>query len=103
MIVLPDADLVMTTSAIMSSAFGCSGQRCMAGSMAVAVGKVGNALIESLDHAAAGLRVGPTDSDDSVAMDRWLIRPPEPASFAILILESRKAPALGAMDESLFW
>jgi len=68
MIVMPDADLEATTSAIMSSAFGCSGQRCMAGSMAVAVGKVGNALIERLDHAAAGLRVGPTDSDDSVAM-----------------------------------
>jgi malonate-semialdehyde dehydrogenase (acetylating)/methylmalonate-semialdehyde dehydrogenase len=68
MIVMPDADLEFTAGAIMGSAFGCSGQRCMAGSMAVAVGKVGEPLIERLDHAAARLRVGPTDSDDSVAM-----------------------------------
>jgi len=68
MIVMPDADLDMTTAAIMGSAFGCAGQRCMAGSMAVAVGKAGDPLLEHLDHAATELRVGPTDSDDSVGM-----------------------------------
>jgi malonate-semialdehyde dehydrogenase (acetylating)/methylmalonate-semialdehyde dehydrogenase len=68
MIVMPDADLDMTTTAIMGSAFGCAGQRCMAGSMAVAVGKAGDPLLEHLDHAATALRVGPTDSDDSVGM-----------------------------------
>src|SRR5947208_4745005 len=68
MIVMPDADLEATTSAIMGSAFGCSGQRCMAGSMAVTVGRVVGPLLEHLDRAAASLRVGPTDSDNSVAM-----------------------------------
>jgi len=68
MIVMPDADLETTTSAIMGSAFGCSGQRCMAGSMAVTVGRVVGPLLEHLDRAAASLRVGPTDSDNSVAM-----------------------------------
>jgi malonate-semialdehyde dehydrogenase (acetylating) / methylmalonate-semialdehyde dehydrogenase len=68
MIVLPDADLDVTTTAIMGSAFGCTGQRCMAGSMAVTVGEVGDPLLKHLDRAATQLRVGPTDSDDSVAM-----------------------------------
>jgi malonate-semialdehyde dehydrogenase (acetylating)/methylmalonate-semialdehyde dehydrogenase len=58
---MPDADLDAATNQIMGAAFGCSGQRCMAGSVAVAVGKAGNPLIESLDAAARKMRVGPTD------------------------------------------
>jgi malonate-semialdehyde dehydrogenase (acetylating) / methylmalonate-semialdehyde dehydrogenase len=62
MLVMPDADLDAATSQIMGAAFGCSGQRCMAGSVAVAVGKAGDPLVESLDSAAKKIRVGPTDS-----------------------------------------
>src|SRR4029079_2593795 len=61
MLVMPDADLDAATNQIMGAAFGCSGQRCMAGSVAVAGGKAGNPLIESLDAAAKKMRVGPTD------------------------------------------
>jgi malonate-semialdehyde dehydrogenase (acetylating) / methylmalonate-semialdehyde dehydrogenase len=61
MLVMPDADLDAATNQIMGAAFGCSGQRCMAGSVAVAVGKAGDPLIESLDAAAKKMRVGPTD------------------------------------------
>ena len=68
MIVLPDADLDATTGAVMGAAFGCAGQRCMAGSVAVAIGDVGDELIERLAKAAAALKVGPTDQDDSVGM-----------------------------------
>ena len=38
LIVMPDADLDVTVPAIMSSAFGAGGQRCLAGSVAVLVG-----------------------------------------------------------------
>jgi malonate-semialdehyde dehydrogenase (acetylating)/methylmalonate-semialdehyde dehydrogenase len=68
MIVMPDADLDLATPAIMGSAFGCAGQRCMAGSMAVAVGKAADPLLGRLDDAATQLKVGPTDSDDSAGM-----------------------------------
>jgi malonate-semialdehyde dehydrogenase (acetylating)/methylmalonate-semialdehyde dehydrogenase len=61
MLVMPDADLDAATNQIMGAAFGCSGQRCMAGSVAVAVGKAGDPLIESLGAAAKKMRVGPTD------------------------------------------
>jgi len=61
MLVMPDADLDAATSQIMGAAFGCSGQRCMAGSVAVAVGRAGDPLLESLDAAAKKMRVGPTD------------------------------------------
>jgi malonate-semialdehyde dehydrogenase (acetylating)/methylmalonate-semialdehyde dehydrogenase len=62
MLVMPDADLDAATNQIMGAAFGCSGQRCMAGSVAVAVGKAGDPLVESLDAAAKKMRVGPTDT-----------------------------------------
>jgi malonate-semialdehyde dehydrogenase (acetylating)/methylmalonate-semialdehyde dehydrogenase len=68
MLVLPDADLDAATSQIIGAAFGCSGQRCMAGSVAVAVGKAGDPLLESLNAAARRMRVGPTDNGGDVDM-----------------------------------
>lgn len=68
MLVMPDADLDAATNQIIGAAFGCSGQRCMAGSVAVAVGKAGDPLIESLDAAAKKMSVGPTDTNDTVDM-----------------------------------
>ncbi len=68
MLVLPDADMDAATNQIIGASFGCSGQRCMAGSIAVAVGKAGDPLIESLDAAAKQMTVGPTDNNDTVGM-----------------------------------
>ncbi len=68
LIVMPDADPDATVAAITGAAYGCAGQRCMAGSVAIAVGDSGDELIRRLSQAAAALRVGPTDRDDSVGM-----------------------------------
>ncbi|MBK8267302.1 MAG: CoA-acylating methylmalonate-semialdehyde dehydrogenase [Planctomycetes bacterium] len=62
-IVMPDADMDRTVGALQSSAFGCSGQRCMAGSHAVAVGKIGDTLVKALAAGADKMKVGPTDRD----------------------------------------
>ncbi|MHB8735307.1 MAG: aldehyde dehydrogenase family protein [Terriglobales bacterium] len=40
LVVLPDADLELTTEAVIGSAFGCAGERCLAGSVVVAVGAI---------------------------------------------------------------
>ncbi len=68
MIVMPDADLDSAVGAITGAAFGCTGQRCMAGSVLVAVGETGTPLVTRLAKAAEELKVGPTDEDDSVTM-----------------------------------
>ncbi len=63
LVVMPDADLEQAMPAIMGSAFGAAGQRCLAGSVCVAVGdeerraEVRAALVA----AATGLRVGAGD------------------------------------------
>jgi malonate-semialdehyde dehydrogenase (acetylating)/methylmalonate-semialdehyde dehydrogenase len=63
MIVMPDADLDFTVHAIISSAFGNAGERCLAGSVIAAVGEVADPLVARLGEAAAHLRLGAgTDS-----------------------------------------
>jgi malonate-semialdehyde dehydrogenase (acetylating) / methylmalonate-semialdehyde dehydrogenase len=61
LIVMPDADLERALPAIMGSAFGAAGQRCLAGSVAVVVGDGARRaeVREALVAAAAALRVGP--------------------------------------------
>lgn len=68
LIIMPDADLDQSVRALAASAYGCAGQRCMAGSVAVAVGKVADPLVEELCNHAGALRVGPTDGNDQVDM-----------------------------------
>ncbi|MEI9927513.1 MAG: CoA-acylating methylmalonate-semialdehyde dehydrogenase [Sphingomonas sp.] len=58
MVVLPDADLDLAADAAVSAAFGAAGQRCMAVSVVVAVGDIGDALVAKLRARADGLRVG---------------------------------------------
>lgn len=58
LIVMPDADLERTVPAILSSAFGSAGQRCLAGSVLVAVGEIADPLLQRLREAAAQLVVG---------------------------------------------
>jgi malonate-semialdehyde dehydrogenase (acetylating)/methylmalonate-semialdehyde dehydrogenase len=66
LIVMPDADIEQAIGAVAASAFGCGGQRCMAGSVAVAVGPSGEALVDGLCAHAECLRVGPSDGDGQV-------------------------------------
>jgi malonate-semialdehyde dehydrogenase (acetylating)/methylmalonate-semialdehyde dehydrogenase len=68
LIVMPDADMEQTVKALAASAYGCAGQRCMAGSVAVAVGKAGDPVVEGLVQHAGTLRVGPTDGNEAVDM-----------------------------------
>jgi len=58
LVVMPDAELEPTVAAIMTSAFGTAGQRCLAGALVVAVGAVHDALTERIVQAAARIRVG---------------------------------------------
>jgi malonate-semialdehyde dehydrogenase (acetylating)/methylmalonate-semialdehyde dehydrogenase len=61
LVVMPDADLAKSVPAIMGSAFGAAGQRCLAGSVLVAVGdrQRQDELRAALRDAAEALNVGP--------------------------------------------
>jgi malonate-semialdehyde dehydrogenase (acetylating) / methylmalonate-semialdehyde dehydrogenase len=68
LIVMPDADLEQTAKAIQAAAFGCAGERCMAGSIAVPVGKIADPLVEIIREKASKMTVGPTDGGAAVDM-----------------------------------
>ncbi len=57
-VILPDADMEMTTRIVADSAFGCAGQRCLAASIAVTVGEAQNTFTEFIADAAVNRVVG---------------------------------------------
>ena len=59
MVVMPDADLDQATDALMGAAYGSAGERCMAVSVAVAVGGAGDKLMDKLVPRVRALKVGP--------------------------------------------
>ena len=59
MVVLPDADINMAADAAVSAAYGSAGERCMAISVVVAVGGVGDRLIDAITERLPKLKVGP--------------------------------------------
>jgi malonate-semialdehyde dehydrogenase (acetylating)/methylmalonate-semialdehyde dehydrogenase len=60
-VVMPDADPEVTVPAILNSAFGNAGERCLAGSVAVAVGAAADRLLDGLKNGASKMVVGPGD------------------------------------------
>lgn len=58
MAVMPDANLKASVANILGSAYGCAGQRCLAGSVLIAVGDVLEPLRDELVQQAKNLRVG---------------------------------------------
>lgn len=60
-VVMPDADVDQALPAILNSAFGNAGERCLAGSVAIAVGDASKKFIEPLRVQVEQLVVGPGD------------------------------------------
>ncbi|MEQ9670825.1 CoA-acylating methylmalonate-semialdehyde dehydrogenase [Coleofasciculus sp. G2-EDA-02] len=84
LIVLPDADMEMTTRIAADSAFGCAGQRCLAASVAVTVGEARQSFTDAIASAAQtrvvgygldeGVEMGPVISRDSQSRIEGLIQ-----------------------------
>ncbi|MDQ2630844.1 MAG: aldehyde dehydrogenase family protein, partial [Actinomycetota bacterium] len=58
-VVMPGADLAYAADQLAAAGFGSAGQRCMAISVAVAVGESGDALVEEVERRAREIKVGP--------------------------------------------
>lgn len=57
-VVMPDADLEMTSKIVSDSAFGCAGQRCLAVSVAVTVGDAHGKFTEAIAQHATTIHTG---------------------------------------------
>src|SRR5258708_19353986 len=58
MVVMPDAVVPQTVGAVLGSAFGCAGQRCLAGSVLLTVGDIHKRILNALTERASALKVG---------------------------------------------
>ena len=109
-IVLPDADLQMTTQIAADSAFGCAGQRCLAASLAITVGDARDIFTEAIADAAAqrvvgygldaGVQMGPVISAQSRTRVEGLIQQSS-AEGAQVLVDGRR-PAIKGYERGHF-
>lgn len=103
-IILPDADLEMTTKIVADSAFGCAGQRCLASSIAITVGDATPIFTQQISDVASarkvgygletGVEMGPVISSESRARIEGLIAAGV-AAGARPIVDGRNAKVAG--------
>jgi len=60
-LLMPDADVENSVRGVTEAAFGCAGERCMAGSTAIVVGDAARTVLPTLVEATRNIQVGPTD------------------------------------------
>jgi malonate-semialdehyde dehydrogenase (acetylating)/methylmalonate-semialdehyde dehydrogenase len=65
LVVMPDADLEQAVDALIGAAYGSAGERCMAISVAVAVGNVADKLVEKLAERARTLKIDTGMNDEA--------------------------------------
>ncbi len=89
MLIMPDADLDQAADALIGAGYGAAGERCMAISVAVPVGKeTGDKLIEKLVPRVEGLKIGPyTDGND--------------VDFGPLVTKEAQSRVLGLVDRGV--
>ena len=58
-VVMPDCDLDQAVNGLMGAAYGSAGERCMAQSVVVAVGKIADPLVKNLAKKVESLKIGP--------------------------------------------
>jgi malonate-semialdehyde dehydrogenase (acetylating) / methylmalonate-semialdehyde dehydrogenase len=88
LLVLPDADLEMTSSNVVASMSGCTGQRCMAASVMVAVGSTDHIVGRLVEHARTvvpGQNLGPVISRDAKERIERYVTEAERAGATVLL------------------
>jgi malonate-semialdehyde dehydrogenase (acetylating) / methylmalonate-semialdehyde dehydrogenase len=109
-VVMPDADMEMTTRILADSAFGCAGQRCLAASVAITVGGAGPGFTEQIAAAAksrkvgygaaAGVEMGPVISAESKARIEGLIAKGEHDGARVLV--DGRGPKISGFEDGYF-
>lgn len=109
-IVLPDADMEMTTRITADSAFGCAGQRCLAASLAITVGEARHTFAEAIAGAAEtrvvgygldeGVQMGPLISQQSREFVESMIQKGVDEGASLLV--DGRRPAISGYEQGYF-
>ena len=71
---MPDADVENSVRGLVEAAYGCAGERCMAGSTAVVIGDAAKTVLPALVEAARAIKVGRTDLEAQPNMGPLITR-----------------------------
>jgi malonate-semialdehyde dehydrogenase (acetylating)/methylmalonate-semialdehyde dehydrogenase len=109
-VVMPDADMEMTTRILADSAFGCAGQRCLAASVAITVGDARPTFTEQIVSTATsrkvgygavnGIEMGPVISAESKTRIEGLIAKGEQDGARILV--DGRGPKISGYEDGFF-
>lgn len=94
LLVMPDAEWDPAVRAIMGSAFGCAGQRCMAGSLLMGVGRAADEARERTLAAMEALRVDDTSRNPEAGMGPVIDAAARDRLFGLIDSEARGGGAL---------
>jgi malonate-semialdehyde dehydrogenase (acetylating) / methylmalonate-semialdehyde dehydrogenase len=97
-LLMPDADVENSTRGVIEAAFGCAGERCMAGSTAVVVGGAEMTVLPTLVEATKRIKVGPTDREAQPDMGAVITRQHRDRVLQLIeagLKEGAKIPADG--------
>src|SRR5271154_3759121 len=97
-IIMPDADVENSTRGLIEAAFGCAGERCMAGSTAVVIGGAEKTVLPTLIEATRRIKVGPTDREAQPDMGAVITRQHRDRVLELIeagVKEGAKIPADG--------
>src|SRR3954463_4335130 len=97
-LLMPDADVENSTRGVIEAAFGCAGERCMAGSTAVVVGGAEKTILPTLVEATRRIKVGPTDREPQPDMGAVIARQQRDRVLQLIeggVKEGAKIPADG--------
>jgi malonate-semialdehyde dehydrogenase (acetylating)/methylmalonate-semialdehyde dehydrogenase len=105
LVVMPDTDIAFAANAVVTSAFGAAGQRCMAVSVVVAVGPIADVLVQAIKERAealsigniteSGAQLGPVISEKSRQRIAGFVER-APGEGADVVLDGRRHAARGA-------
>jgi malonate-semialdehyde dehydrogenase (acetylating)/methylmalonate-semialdehyde dehydrogenase len=97
-VIMPDADAENSTRGVIEAAFGCAGERCMAGSTAVLVHGAEQTVFPTLVEATKRIKVGPTDREAQPDMGALITREHRDRVLQLIeagVKEGAKIPADG--------
>src|SRR5258705_2886720 len=95
---MPDADVENSVRGLVEAAYGCAGERCMAGSTAVVIGDAATSVLPSLVEAARSIKVGRTDTETQPNMGPVITKQHKDRVLQLIeagVKEGAKIPADG--------
>jgi malonate-semialdehyde dehydrogenase (acetylating)/methylmalonate-semialdehyde dehydrogenase len=93
---MPDADVENSVRGLVEAAYGCAGERCMAGSTAVVIGDAAKTVLPALVAAARAIKVGRTDCDPQPQMGPVITRQHKDRVAELIEIGSKEGAKIAA-------